>query len=331
MQSVLPTAADVAEAHLRIRDWIVETPVLESDALSRRVGTRVLLKAECLQRGGSFKIRGALNRILQLSHAERSAGVVAFSSGNHAQAVAIAARWLGCHATIVMPSDAPRTKLDGTRAYGAEVVLYDRERDDREAIAARLATERGAALVPPFDHPQVIAGQGTAALELGRALADKHVTLDALYVPCSGGGLVAGSALAIKSWFADCSVYAVEPVGYTELADSLRAGERRVLTSHPPTLCDGLRAPTPGAITFAINRRELAGALAVDDDAVLEAMALAAAQLKVVLEPSGAAALAALLREPPRGRRCVAAILSGGNVDPELLSKSLTRATPIRA
>jgi threonine dehydratase len=255
MQSVLPTAADVAEAHLRIRDWIVETPVLESDALSRRVGTRVLLKAECLQRGGSFKIRGALNRILQLSHAERSAGVVAFSSGNHAQAVAIAARWLGCHATIVMPSDAPRTKLDGTRAYGAEVVLYDRERDDREAIAARLATERGAALVPPFDHPQVIAGQGTAALELGRALADKHVTLDALYVPCSGGGLVAGSALAIKSWFADCSVYAVEPVGYTELADSLRAGERRVLTSHPPTLCDGLRAPTPGAITFAISGR----------------------------------------------------------------------------
>jgi threonine dehydratase len=324
MLNLLPTADDVTEAHLRIRDWIVETPVLESDALSERVGTRVLFKAECLQRGGSFKIRGALNRILQLSQAERSAGVVAFSSGNHAQAVAIAARWLGCRATIVMPRDAPRTKLDGTRAYGAEVVLYERERDDREAIAAGLAAERGAALVPPFDHPHVIAGQGTAALELGAVLAAKHATLDALYVPCSGGGLVAGSALAIKSLFADCAVYAVEPVGYTELADSLRAGERRVLTAHPPTLCDGLRAPAPGAITFAINRRELAGAVAVDDDSVLEAMALAARHLKVVLEPSGAAALAALLRSPPRGG-CVAVILSGGNVDPELLSNALTR------
>jgi threonine dehydratase len=324
MQNVLPTAADVAEAHLRIRDWILETPVLESDALNRRIGTRVVLKAECLQRGGSFKIRGALNRILQLKADERSAGVVAFSSGNHAQAVAIAARWLGCQATIVMPRDAPRAKLDGTRAYGAEIVLYDRERDDREAIASRLAAERGAALVPPFDHAHVIAGQGTAALELGRALALKHVTLDALYTPCSGGGLVAGSALAIKSQFPECAVYAAEPVGYTRLADSLRAGERRVLSGHPPTLCDGLRAPAVGAITFAINRRELAGAVAVDDDAVLEAMALSAEHLKVVLEPSGAAALAALLRNPPQVA-CVAAILSGGNVDAELLSNAVMR------
>src|SRR4051794_13982324 len=263
MLNVLPTADDVAEAHLRIHDWIVETPVLESDALSRRIGTRVLLKAECLQRGGSFKIRGALNRLLQLNHSERSAGVVAFSSGNHAQAVAIAARWLGCRATIVMPHDAPRAKLDGTRAYGAEVVLYDRERDDREAIAARLAAQQGAAVVPPFDHAHVIAGQGTAALELGRTLALKHLALDALYTPCSGGGLVAGSALAIKSLFPGCAVYAVEPVGYTRLAESLQAGERRVLSGHPPTLCDGLRAPALGAITFAINRRELKGAVAV--------------------------------------------------------------------
>ena len=328
MQNVLPTADDVAEAHLRIRDWIIETPVLESDALSRRVGTRVFFKAECLQRGGSFKIRGALNRILQLKADERSAGVVAFSSGNHAQAVAIAARWLGCRATIVMPRDAPRAKLEGTRSNGAEIVLYDRERDDREAIAARLAAEQGASLVPPVDHAQVIAGQGTAALELGRALALKHVALDALYTPCSGGGLVAGSALAIKSIFADCAVYAAEPVGYTRLAESLKAGERCVLSAHPPTLCDGLRAPAVGAITFAIHRRDLAGAVAVDDDAVLEAMALAAEHLKVVLEPSGAAALAALLRHAPQGD-CVGVILSGGNVDPELLSKCLTRRTTI--
>jgi len=191
MQNVLPTAADVADAHLRIRDWIFETPVLESDPLSRRIGARVLLKAECLQRGGSFKIRGALNRILQLSVDERGAGVVAFSSGNHAQAVAIAARWLGCRATIVMPRDAPRAKLDGTRSYGAEIVLYDRERDDREAIAARLAAERGAALVPPFDHAHVIAGQGTAALELGRALAARdQVRLFGLRRLCRRAGRV---------------------------------------------------------------------------------------------------------------------------------------------
>src|SRR5262249_46710427 len=164
--------------------------------------------------------------------AERSAGIVAFSSGNHARAVALAASWLGARATIVMPSDAPRTKLNGTRALGAEVVLYDRERDDREAIAARLATERGAALVPPFDHPHVIAGQGTVALELGRALAARHAMLDALYVPCGGGGLVAGSALALSSIFADCAIYAVEPVGYADHAASLAAGERRMLTSH---------------------------------------------------------------------------------------------------
>ena len=324
MQTVLPTAADVAEAHLRLRDWVVETPVLESEALNRRIGARVLFKAECLQRGGSFKIRGALNRMLQLSHAERSAGVVAFSSGNHAQAVALAASWLGTRATIVMPGDAPKIKLNGTRALGADVVLYDRERDDREAIAARLVVERGAALVPPFDQPHVIAGQGTAALELGRALAARHVTLDELYVPCSGGGLVAGSVLAIRPMFPDCAVYAVEPVGYTDLADSLAAGERRVLASHAATLCDALRAPAPGAITFAIVRRELAGAVSVDDDAVLEAMALAAAHLKLVVEPSGAAALAGLLRQPPRARRCVGVILSGGNVDPDLLSNALT-------
>lgn len=327
MHNVLPTAADVADAHLRLRDWVVETPVLESEPLNRRIGMRVLFKAECLQRGGSFKIRGALNRMLQLSHAERSAGVVAFSSGNHARAVALAATWLGTRATILMPSDAPRIKLDGTRELGAEIVLYDRERDDREAIAARLAAERGAALVPPFDHPHVIAGQGTAALELAGWLVARHTTLDALYVPCGGGGLVAGSALALRSIFADCAVYAVEPVGYTDHADSLAAGERRMLTSHPATLCDGLRAPTPGAITFAINKRELAGAVAVDDETVLEAMALAAAHLKLVVEPSGAVALAALLKDPPRGRRCVGVILSGGNVDPELLSKALTSPT----
>jgi threonine dehydratase len=305
---------------------VVETPVLESEALNRRVGTRVLLKAECLQHGGSFKIRGALNRMLQLSHAERSAGVVAFSSGNHAQAVALAAQWLGVPATIVMPSDAPRTKLAGTRARGAEVVLYDRERDNREQIASEIAAQRGAALVPPFDHAHVIAGQGTAAFELARACRARRAEIEALYVPCSGGGLVAGSALAIKSAFAGCAVYAVEPEGYEDMAASLAAGERRMNTAHPPSLCDGLLAAGPGAITFAINRRELAGALAVDDATVREAMALAAEHLKLVVEPSGAAALAALLREPPRAAKCVGVLLSGGNVDAALLGAVLSAA-----
>jgi threonine dehydratase len=323
MINVLPTIADVADAYVRLRDWVVETPVLESETLNRRIGARVLFKAECLQHGGSFKIRGALNRILQLSHVERSAGVVAFSSGNHAQAVALAAQWLGIRATIVMPADAPQTKLAGTRARGAEVILYDRERENREEIASDLAAQRGAALVPPFDHAHVIAGQGTAALELGRTARARHAELDALYVPCSGGGLVAGSALAIKSVFASCAVYAVEPEGYTDTADSLAAGERRMLTGHPPTICDGLRAPVQGAITFAINRRELAGAAAVGDDAVLEAMALAAEHLKLVVEPSGAAALAALIRRGPRASNCVGVILSGGNVDAQMLTSAL--------
>jgi threonine dehydratase len=199
MHDALPTADDVAEAYSRLREWLVETPVLESAALSERTGMRVLFKAECLQHTGSFKIRGALNRLLQLKADEREAGVVAFSSGNHAQAVALAAHWLGMRAAIVMPSDAPAVKLESTRAWGAEVVLYDRAREDREAIAHRLATERGAVLVPPFDHADIIAGQGTAALELARYARERRLAIEALYVPCSGGGLVAGSALAIKS------------------------------------------------------------------------------------------------------------------------------------
>jgi threonine dehydratase len=202
-------------------------------------------------------------------------------------------------------------------------VLYDRQRESREQIAAGIADQRDAALVPPFDHPHVIAGQGTIALELARAVRARHAELDALYVPCSGGGLVAGCALGIRSVFAGCAVHAVEPAAYADLALSLAAGERRVVPDDTPTICDGLRAPTPGAITFAINRRELAGAVAVEDEAVLEAMAVAADHLKVVLEPSGAAALAAVLRTPPKDRKCVGVVLSGGNVDRELMIRAL--------
>jgi threonine dehydratase len=323
MMHVLPTALDVEAAHERLRDWLIETPVLESELLNQRAGVRVLLKAESLQHTGSFKLRGALNRLLQLKHAERSAGVVAFSSGNHAQGVALAAHWLGMRATIVMPADAPLVKRQSTARWGAQVVPYDREREDREQIATRLAEAQAAALVPPFDHPDVIAGQGTVALELARVALARHLKLEALYVPCSGGGLVAGAALAIEEIFPECAIYAVEPKGYDDLRESLAQGERRVLHAQPPTICDALRAPTTGAITFAINRRRLAGAVAVDDAAALQAMAFAARHLKLVLEPSGAVGLAALLQESQRGRKCVGVVLSGGNVDPELLAGAL--------
>jgi threonine dehydratase len=327
MSAELPTAADVAAAAARLRGRLVETPVLRSQALDQAVGATVLCKAESLQHTGSFKIRGALNRLLTLTPEERAAGVVAFSSGNHAQAVAAAAAWLGLAATIVMPSDAPRTKLDGTRRYGAEVVLYDRERQDRERVASEIATRRGAVLVPPFDDPRIVAGQGTAALELAHFVRAAGFSLDALYVPCSGGGLVAGSALAVKSVFPACAVYAVEPVGFDDTGRSLALGERQRIAPGSATICDGLMVATPGALTFAINRRELAGALTVGDAEVRAAMAFAARHLKAVVEPSGAAALAALLAEPARARGTVAVILSGGNVDTELLCDVLAESS----
>lgn len=322
MSHLLPTVDDVVDAESRLRGRVVETPVLESEVINARVGARVLLKAECLQHTGSFKIRGALNRLLQLHIEERVAGVVAFSSGNHAQAVALAARWLEMPATIVMPADAPKIKIDRTRELGAEVVLYDREREDREVIATGIAKERGAAIVPPFDHAHVIAGQGTLALELVREARARGEALDAFYAPCSGGGLVAGCALVLKHEWPACAVHAVEPRGFEDLAASLAAGERRAVDPGARTLCDGLRAPLPGAIPFAIHKRELAGALAVDDAQVREAMAVAAQHLKVVVEPSGAAALAAVLSARPRFGT-IGVVLSGGNVDRELLADVL--------
>lgn len=323
MTNVLPTVDDVIDADARLRGWVVDTPVLESEAINARVGARVLFKVECLQHTGSFKIRGALNRLLQLSSAERAAGVVAFSSGNHAQAVALAARWLKVPATIVMPADAPKVKVERTREHGAEIVFYDREREDREAIATGIAERRGAAIVPPFDHPHIVAGQGTLALELARTARARHLAIDAFYAPCSGGGLLSGCALALKATWPSCAVYAVEPRGFEDLAASLAAGERRTVAPGANTLCDGLRAPTTGAITFAILKRELAGARAVDDAQIRAAMALAAEHLKVVVEPSGAAALAAVLAESRPIGDCIAVVLSGANVDAELLADVL--------
>jgi threonine dehydratase len=323
MLHVLPTIDDVEDASERVADWILPTPVIESEWLSQLAGTRLLLKAESLQHGGSFKIRGALNRMLQLSYEERRAGVVAFSSGNHAQSVALAAHWLGVPATIVMPADAPRVKIEATRRWGAQIVPYDRASEDREAIAARLAEERGAALIPPFDHPDIIAGQGGVGLELAQAARQRRMPLDAVYVPCSGGGLAAGCALALSSFFPDCAIHAVEPAGFDDTARSLARGEREIVRGGGSSLCDSLLAPTPGAITFAINRHLLTGAVSVSDEEVKRAVALAARHLKLVLEPSGAAALAAVMQESRHGYRRVGVILSGGNIDPELFAAIL--------
>ncbi|MCH9019326.1 MAG: threonine/serine dehydratase [Proteobacteria bacterium] len=323
----LPTFADVEDAAERLRGRAVMTPLLESPLLNERIGGRVLVKAETLQRTGSFKFRGAYNRISRLSPAERKRGVVAYSSGNHAQGVAAAARLVGALAVIVMPADAPRIKIDGTRALGAEVVLYDRGREVREAVGERIAKERGLTMVPPYDDPRVIAGQGTAGLELAAQAEAADAELDAVLSPCGGGGLIAGCALALSQRSPDTAVYAVEPEDFDDTTRSLAAGERREVRPGAYSFCDALLSPTPGKLTFAINRRLLAGGLVVSDDEVARAMRAAFLHLKLVLEPGGATALAALLAGGYDGRgKTVAVIASGGNVDPQTFAAALERA-----
>ncbi len=322
MTDVLPTSSDVSAAALRLRQWVMETPVLESPALNERVGARVLLKAECLQHTGSFKIRGAMNRLLQLSADERAVGVVAFSSGNHAQGVAQAARWLETQATIVMPADAPLVKLEGTRALGAEVVLYDRFKEDREAIARHIAEQRGAALVPSFDHADIVAGQGTVGLELVEWARSESLDLNQVLVPCGGGGLSAGIALAVRSRFHRARLIGVEPEGFDDTRQSLAAGHRVSVAGDGSTLCDSLMTPMPGAVTFAVNRRLMSDVLVVSDPEVADAVQFAFRHLRLVVEPGGAAALAALLAgKLSLTGDCIAVILSGGNVDPALFAR----------
>ncbi len=326
---VLPTFADVEAAARRIAGVARRTPLLAGTPLDELTGGRVLLKLESLQRTGSFKIRGAYNRLVQLGPEERSAGVVAFSSGNHAQGVACAAALLGMHATIVMPADAPRAKLDGTRAFGAEIVIYDRERESREAIASALATERGATLVPAFDDPHVIAGQGTVGLELMQQARELDATPDQVLIACSGGGLVSGSALAVRELSPSTEVLCVEPAGFDDTRRSLEAGRRLTNAGGARSICDGLQSPSPGVLTFALMRRLLAGGVAVTDAQVQAAMAWAFRYLKLVMEPSGAVALAALLAGlvPTRGRT-IAIVVTGGNVDAEMFCQALTRNQP---
>ena len=322
MTESLPTVADVEVAARVLASVAVRTPLISSPALDALTGGRIFLKAEMLQRTGSFKFRGAYNKLSSIPQAARRAGVVAFSSGNHAQGVAAAAQLLGMPAAIVMPSDAPLSKRERTRAYGAEVVLYDRYTEDRERIARGLAADRGATLVPPFDDPWVIAGQGTVGREIAEDLAARGIVPDLVSAPASGGGLMAGIALAVKDRFADAALFTAEPHGFDDHARSLASGERQPHRAEGHTICDALMAPIPGELTFPINRRLGVHGVTATDDEVGKAIAFAFRELKLVVEPGGAVALAALLAGhlDAKGRTAVI-VLSGGNVDAELFAR----------
>jgi threonine dehydratase len=319
--------ADVEAAAARLRGKVVRTPVLRHRILDELTGGTVLVKPEPLQRTGSFKLRGATNAALLLDHAARRAGVVTHSSGNHGQALACAAHMLGMPALIAMPADAPGIKVESTRRWGAEIHPFDRHGVDRDALARQLAEARGATLIPPFDHPHVIAGQGTVALELIEDARAMGLVLDALAVCTGGGGLIAGCALAAEALAPEAEVWAVEPEGWDDTRRSLEAGHRIPADGRGDNFCDALLSRQPGALTFAINHPRLAGGLAVTRVEVLRAMRFAFDHLKIVAEPGGAVALAALLagRLDTKGRT-IGVVISGGNVDPAVFAQALTAA-----
>jgi threo-3-hydroxy-L-aspartate ammonia-lyase len=313
--------ADVEAAARRLEGIAHRTPVFTSRTLDERTGARVHVKSECFQRGGAFKFRGAYNKISSLDGDALRRGVLAYSSGNHAQAVALAAALLGSHATIVMPEDAPAAKLDATRGYGAEIVPYDRWRESREEIGARLAGERGLELVRPYDDPLVMAGQGTAALEL----LEKVAELDLLLVPVSGGGLLAGCSTVAKALRPGIHVVGVEPEAGDDTRRSLAAGER-VRIEVPRTIADGLQATEPGELTFEVNRRRVDEVVTVSDDEIVAAMTFLYDRLKLVAEPSGAVGIAALLAgKVDASGRAAGVVLSGGNVGAARFAELVSR------
>ena len=312
--------ADVQAAAERLRGTAYRTPVVTSSALDDFARARVFCKCEDLQRTGSFKIRGAYNRLSQLSDAERARGVVAFSSGNHAAAVALAAHLLTVEATIVVPSDAPRSKLEATRAYGAEIVYYDRKTGDREKIAQHITERKGATLVPSFDDPHIIAGQGTAALELLGDVPD----LEAIVVATSGGGLLSGTAIAAHGINDSIQCFGVEPQTADDFARSLAAG-KRLTGPVPDTIADALRTPSPGELTFELVRQHRCKVVTVRDDQLKAAMRFAFEQMKIVVEPGGAAGLAAVLERKIGEYKRIGVIISGGNIDVERFQELVSR------
>jgi threonine dehydratase len=315
---VTVTIYDIYEASGRIAAVAKNTPVLHSRLFDEAAGgIECFFKCENLQRGGAFKIRGALNFMVALSPEQRKRGVVAFSSGNHAQAVAIAAAHLNVAATIVMPTDSPKVKLESTRLYGPKIVLYDRMKENREEIGRKIAEETNATVLPPYDHPLIVAGQGTAALELFEEQSD----LDAVFVPAGGGGLLAGTAIAAKAHNPDIRVFGVEPEIASDWYQSLQAGERIGIPA-PLTIADGLRTPMPGEVTFPIVRELVESVLLVSEDEIKAAVRFLLSRLKLITEPSGAVPAAALLQNKvPTGIRKAGIILSGGNVDFDVLAE----------
>jgi threonine dehydratase len=326
MDKTLPDFGDIEAAARRLSNLAVRTPLIENPKLNAITGGRILIKAECLQRTGSFKFRGAWNCISQLEPGTEKHGVVAYSSGNHAQGVAAAAQLCGFPATIVMPADTPEIKTANTRGYGATIVFYDRARESREEIAAKIVAETGARLVPPFEHRDIIAGQGTAGLELVQQAQEAGAALDDVLVPCSGGGLTAGIALAIEALSPGTRVHTVEPDEFDDYRQSLISGKREINPSSSGSICDALLVSQPGEMTFAINKPRLAEGLVVLESEVRAAMRFAFDHLKLVIEPGGSVALAAVLSNTIDCKgRTIAVIASGGNVDGQVFSEIVSR------
>jgi threonine dehydratase len=325
MMSDLPGFEDVAAAARRLEAHVVRTPLLRSPVLDALTGGTILLKAEPLQRTGSFKFRGATNAVLQLTPAQSRAGVVAHSSGNHGQALACAAASAGTACTIFMPSDAPSIKVDSTRGWGATVIPFDRLTADRDQLGLDFAASTGATLIPPFDHPHVMAGQGSVAMEMITDAGALGQTMDALLVCTGGGGLIAGCALAVEGASPSTQVHPVEPAGWDDTARSLASGTRLANDGAGSLLCDALLSKIPGVMTFAINQPRLGAGLVVTDEEVMAAIAFAFLRLKIVVEPGGAVCLAAILagKFDARGK-VVGVVLSGGNVDPAVFARVLT-------
>ncbi len=314
--------SNVEAAARRLQGIALRTPLIENTALNERAGGRVLLKPECLQRTGSFKIRGAYNLLSQLTPAQAKRGVVAWSSGNHAQGVACAAGLLGIHAAIVMPEDAPAAKLDNTRRLGGEVIAYDRYTGDREAIAREIAATRGAELVPSYDHEHIIAGQGTVGLEIAEQSLELDVLPDQVLICCGGGGLSAGSAVALRDRLPKVNIHTVEPDAFDDTARSLEAQRRLSVDESARSICDALQAHMPGQLTFPINQKLAGPGLTVSDDEVRDAMRFAFQHLKLVIEPGGAVALAAVLcGKIDTAEKITAVVISGGNVDIDLFAR----------
>ena len=312
---------DIEAAARRLHGIVIETPLLQNSELDRIAAGKVMLKPECLQRTGSFKIRGAYNLLSQLSAEQAKRGVVAWSSGNHAQGVAAAGKILGIRTAIVMPEDAPTAKLENTRRLGGEIITYDRYTGDREAIARALAAERGAEIVPPFDHPHIIAGQGTVGLEIAEQSKSLGLPADQVLICCGGGGLTSGSSVALKARLPDVAIYTVEPEEFDDTARSLECGERVSNSSRARSICDALLPDTPGQNTFEIMRRLVSAGLVVSDEEVRAAMRFAFRHLKLVVEPGGAVALAAVLAgKVSTADKTTVVVLSGGNVDVELFA-----------